>query len=167
MNPWQLAGTSESSQQIALFCFAAKACKYGFTIAKSQDAYKPLNEFFKAAPVEELKWLFHIPNGGKRGDTQRSATIAGGLLKAEGVKAGVHDIMWPLHRVSMEGKGQSYHGLFIEMKAPRIKTKSNPQSGCSPEQIEFGNFAHNQGFAVHVCYDWLEAAHILEWYYTL
>jgi len=50
--------------------------------------------------------LFAIPNGGLR-----NIKVAM-KLKAEGVKAGVPDIMIPMAR-------DGYCGLFIEMKAPK------------------------------------------------
>lgn len=51
----------------------------------------------------ELKWLHHIPNGGKR--AQREAE----KLKQMGVKAGVSDLCLPYPR-------SGYCGLYIEMK---------------------------------------------------
>lgn len=52
----------------------------------------------------ELAHIFAVPNGGKRGKAQA------GKLKAEGVKAGMLDLILP---VAVGGK----HGLFLEMKA--------------------------------------------------
>lgn len=51
----------------------------------------------------ELEWLYHIPNGGKRGK------IEAARFKAMGVKAGVPDLCLPVPM----GR---YHGLYIEMK---------------------------------------------------
>ena len=60
----------------------------------------------------ELKWIFHIPNGGSRD------VIEAKHLKDQGVKSGVPDIFLPAPR----GK---YHGMFIEMKAGRGTTSDN------------------------------------------
>ncbi len=162
MNPWQLAKDSESSHQVALFCFVAKAMQYGFALAKTEVAYKYKDPALLGVtyPVRELYWLHHIPNGGSRGDTARSAAIHGGQLKAEGVKAGVLDICWNLKRAQ-------YSGLYIEMKRPSLKSAKNPQAGCSDEQLKFGEFVTSQGYYAVTCYTWLEAAEILEWYYNL
>ena len=54
----------------------------------------------------ELKWLFHVPNGGSR---NRMEAVK---FKQMGVKAGVSDLCLPYP------KG-IYHGLFIEMKYGR------------------------------------------------
>lgn len=164
MTPWQIAKESESSQQIALFCFAAKAQKVGFARAMSKS-YWNANELIhedshKQFAIPELKFLHHIPNGGSRGDTAKSAAIAGGRLKAEGVKAGVWDLCWPLKR-------NGYSGLYIEMKRPDLKKENNFSAGCSKEQLEFGDFIYEQDFMIAVCYDWLEAAKVLEDYYNL
>lgn len=51
----------------------------------------------------ELKWLFHVPNGGSR---NRAEAVK---FKQMGVKAGVSDLQLPYP------KG-SYCGLFVEMK---------------------------------------------------
>jgi hypothetical protein len=170
MNPWQLAKTSESSQQTALFCFVAKAQRYGFDLAFQRASYEAGNIDILAAtgiPVPELAWFHHIPNGGSRGDTEKSAKIAGGKLKAEGVKAGVLDCFWPMSRSNQYRTGIAYCGLYIEMKRPDLKSKNNPTAGLSDEQKEFGQFVINSGYSAHVCYTWLEAAEVLRWYYRL
>lgn len=56
----------------------------------------------------QLKWLMHIPNGGKRNKAEA------GRLKAQGVKAGVSDIFLPVP----VGK---YAGLWLELKAGNNK----------------------------------------------
>lgn len=162
MTPWQIAKDSESSHQIALFCFAAKSEKLGFKLAKTEDAYKYKDPALLGVtyPIPELSFLHHCPNGGSRGDNAKSRAIAGGLLKAEGVKAGVLDIFWPLTK-------SVYCGLYIEMKKPSLKSAKNPMAGCSDEQLEFGNFVTEQGYFAVTCYTWVEAAEILEWYYNL
>lgn len=95
------------------------------------------------ARIPLLKYVFAIPNGG-----QRNKGVAA-KLKAEGVKAGVHDIFLPL---PMNG----YHGMFIEMKFGR--------NGLTAEQSEFGLFAASQNYHTVVCYSWVEATREIEKY---
>jgi hypothetical protein len=136
ITPEQLAGTSEASQQTALFCWLAQA-------AKTQPLYR---------------YAYHIPNGGSRGDTADSRQIAGGNMKKEGVKKGVPDIHFPIAR---HGK----HGLWIEMKKPSLRPK-RPTSpiGTSEDQDEWIALLKAQGHAVCVCYDWEEARKVFEYY---
>ena len=108
----------------------------------------------------ELKWFHAIPNGGSRGDTQRSQQINGGMMKAEGVKKGVADCFLPVKR-------GIWAGLYIEMKKPDLKPKRlDSKGGLSDEQIAFGEFVKSQGFGWIVCYSWIEAKEILEKYLT-
>lgn len=106
--------TLESSEQISLFRWAAYA----------QPA------------LPDLKWMFHIPNGGKR-DLRVAKK-----LKAEGVKAGVPDICLPVPR-------GNYHGLYIELKAGKNKTTEN--------QDNWLDALSANGYFTAVCYGW-EAA---------
>lgn len=178
MTPWQIAKESESSQQVALFCWAAKAELYGFNIANDAGCWNDFNGrrieakqlVMSCVPVPELKWLHHIPNGGSRGDNAKSRAIAGGQLKAEGVKAGVLDIFWPFPKSKPTPANHydtqiEYCGLYIEMKKPSLRNAKNPRAGCSEDQLAFGDFAHSQGYYVTVCYDWLEAAKVIQDYY--
>lgn len=136
MTPEQLAKPgSEAAHQMALFCWAA--------LPEQQKRYP------------ELKWLHHIPNGGSRGDTERSRKIEGGKLKAQGVKKGVLDLMLPVQR-------GGFCGLYIEMKKPEQRTAKN--GGLSDDQLEFGNFVITQGYKCVACYSWIEAANELEIY---
>lgn len=59
---------------------------------------------YRTGLMPELQYMYHVPNGGKRD----KATAA--VLKRQGVKAGVPDIMLPAARAG-------YHGLYIELKA--------------------------------------------------
>ena len=56
---------------------------------------------YRTEIMPELQYMYHVPNGGKRD----KATAA--VLKRQGVKAGVPDIMLPAARAG-------YHGLYIE-----------------------------------------------------
>ncbi len=100
-----------------------------------------LPEAIKAYPL--LKLLFHIPNGGTRNK------VEAGHLKAQGVKAGVLDLFLPV------SKGR-YHGLWIELKVGKNKT--------SPEQDQWIADLNEQGYAVSVCYSWVEASEHLKFY---
>ena len=134
MTPEQIARpNSEAAHQMAVFAWAA----------------------LNAERYPELKWLHHIPNGGSRGDTEKSRKIEGGKMKAQGVKKGVLDLMLPVRR-------GNYCGLYIEMKKPDQRTAKN--GGASDEQIEFANFVIGQGYKALLCYTWQEAAKELEIY---
>lgn len=89
----------------------------------------------------ELRLLFHIPNGGKRG--AREAAI----FKAAGVKAGVPDLFLPV-------ANSKFNGLFIELK--RLKN-----SKLTPAQMRWGNDLARQGYASLVCLGWQEAADVI------
>lgn len=84
----------------------------------------------------QLGLLFAIPNGGKR------HIVTGKKLKAEGVKSGVPDIFLG---VPKNGK----HGLFIELKVGKNKPSKN--------QLWWIHSLRAEGYAVEVCYGFLEA----------
>lgn len=114
ITPEQLAKSgSEDGHQAALFCWAA------------------------LSGIPELKWLFHIPNGGSRHIAEASK------LKAMGVKSGVPDIFLPVGR-------NSFKGLWIELKKP-IK------GIVSDDQNKWLAFLSEQGYATRVCFGWIEA----------
>lgn len=139
-DPSQFAGTSEHSQQVALFA----------AVAQYVDS------------VPELGLLHAIPNGGSRGDgTKRGAMISGANMKAEGVKTGVSDLFIPVAR-------HGYHGFYIEMKAPgkgrRVGRGGTALTGESDSQIEWGNKVGEQGY-LYACFDsWVQALRALMWY---
>ena len=91
----------------------------------------------------ELRWMFAIPNGGLR----NKATAA--KLYAEGVRAGIWDIMLPI-------PSGGYHGLFIEMKFGHNK--------LTELQEQFGVFATGQGYLCKVAYSAEEAIEIIDEY---
>jgi hypothetical protein len=115
ITPEQLAKSgSESGMQMAFFCWCA------------------------SSGIPELKWIFHIPNGGSRHIAEASK------LKAMGVKSGVPDIFLPVI-------GKWVHkGLWIELKKPKKGIVSN-------EQQEWLDFLAQQGYATRVCFGWEEA----------
>lgn len=91
----------------------------------------------------ELKWLYHIPNGGKRNKAEATR------FKMQGVKAGVSDLHLPAAR-------GGYFGLYIEMKYGKNKPTEN--------QIEFMNDMRQQGYKAIVAYGAEEAITALREY---
>lgn len=78
-----------------------------------------------------LSRLFAVPNAGKRGKAHA------GIMKAEGMKAGVPDLWLPQPVAP-------FHGLVMETKiAPNKPTK---------EQRSWIEYLHGAGYAVCVCY---------------
>jgi len=127
ITPEQLAGDSESSQQKALFAWAALNC----------------------GQYPALAYMFAIPNGGLR-DIRTAST-----LKAEGVKSGVCDIFLPNPVFIGNSPEYRYCGCFIEMKLEKYRNRKN--GGCSDEQIDFIEWAASAGYYCKVCYSWTEA----------
>lgn len=78
-----------------------------------------------------LRWMHHIPNGGKRTKSEAAR------FRAAGVKAGVSDIFLPCAR----GK---YHGLYIELKA----LDGRP----TEDQKKFIAFVRSEGYLGVFCY---------------
>ena len=89
---------------------------------------------YRTGLMPELQYMYHVPNGGKRD----KATAA--VLKRQGVKAGVPDIMLPAARAG-------YHGLYIELKAGENTT--------TKKQKEWLEYLRQQGYYTAVC--WLPA----------
>ena len=89
----------------------------------------------------ELKWMYHIANGGKR---HIGTAIK---LKQQGVKPGVLDICLPVRR-------GEYGGLYIEMK--RIKGGK-----LSPEQIAWMEHLMHEGYCVASCKGFEKAKEML------
>lgn len=86
--------------------------------------------FAWAGGVPELRWMHAIPNGEKRHQSVANR------LKAEGVKAGVHDIFLPLAR-------HGFNGLYLEMKAK--------DGSMSKAQKEFAAHLDAEGFDWACC----------------
>jgi hypothetical protein len=59
--------------------------------------------------LPQLKWLFHVPNGGQR------TAFAGAQMKALGVKKGVPDLILPI--TTFDHMGVKHCGLIVEMKS--------------------------------------------------
>lgn len=102
----RLKGT-EHGEQAALFCWAA-ACA---------NAYES---------CEPLRWMFAVPNGGARD------RVTASMMKGEGVKPGVPDVMLPVTK-------PEYAGLWLEMK--RVTGGI-----LSPEQKAYGEWLTSQRY---------------------
>lgn len=97
------------------------------------------------ATMPQLRWLFAVPNGGLR------HPAVGGQLRAQGVKAGVSDVILPY-------PSRGYHGLYIEMKRP------DPNARVTPDQREFLGAMQRAGNRAAVCFHWRLAAELIELY---
>lgn len=125
MTPEQIAKAgTEHAHQAAVFCWARpQSLKPGW---------------------EALTLLHAVPNGG-----DRDKAVAG-RMKAEGVRAGIHDIMLPV----TGALGQSY--LTIEMKKPGQEKVVN--GGMSEKQLEVLGAMRLHSAGMHfLCFSWLEA----------
>jgi hypothetical protein len=91
----------------------------------------------------ELKWLYHIPNGGSRNK------IEAANLKNQGVKSGVLDLHLPVAR-------HGYHSLYIEMKSKDGKVSEN--------QDKWIKGLREEGNKVEVCYGTESAINALKQY---
>lgn len=89
--------------------------------------------------------LFAVPNGGGRGKAQA------GKLKAEGVVAGVSDLIFLLPR-------QGYHALCIEMKTEEKSSRQQPTQKTWQEAVE------KQGYKYVVCRSFDQFVEIIEGY---
>lgn len=116
---------------------------YVAKLTQSSEFFEQKALFEWSNYLPELRWMFAIPNGGKR-----DARV-GMMMKYQGVKAGVPDVFLPLSR-------HGYHGLFIEMKVGKNKP--------SKSQNEFINFATKNQYKCEVCYSCKEAIKKILWY---
>lgn len=94
----------------------------------------------------ELRWLFHVPNGGSRNKQEAVK------FKQMGVKAGVSDLCLPYP------KG-IYCGLFIEMKYGNNR-QQDTQKEFLADMAETGHF-------VATCYSAEEVIDVIEKYLNL
>lgn len=160
MNPWKLAepGT-EHAHQRAVFAWANCAARLGYYWADMPEGYQHSTTgnapALTIAPVPELARLFAIHNQG-HGDV-----IRGARAKAEGVKAGVPDIMLPVPRVTYEDlTGLAIiikHGLFIELKKPLTGRERLVQS-------EWIAYLNSEDYCAVTCYGWLSAVDEIKGY---
>lgn len=97
----------------------------------------------------ELEWLFHPANGGKRGK------IAASMLKAEGVRPGVPDL------ILLKPRGV-YLGLVIELKATGSR-----YSDISKDQLKWLRQLRQEGYCACAVNGWVIAKKLLEAYLSL
>lgn len=124
--PRKPARRIEEQEQITLMSWARR-----YRIQTGPEAGQRLADYLHA-----------IPNGGGRSKAEA------GRLKASGVLAGVSDLHLPLPR-------GHYHGLWIELKAPR----PHPSS-VSTDQRAWLQRMRDTGHRAEVCYG-ADAAHAL------
>jgi hypothetical protein len=101
---------------------------------------------YNTAQYPELKWLHHVPNGGRRNKQEAVK------LKQMGVKAGVSDLCLPYPK----GK---YCGLYIEMKYGQGRHQES--------QKEFLKDMAEAGHYVATCYTAEDAIQVLTEYCSL
>ena len=94
----------------------------------------------------ELRWLYHIPNGGSRDSGEAIK------LKQMGVKRGVSDLCLPFPR-------GGYHGLYIEMKYGKNR--------LTEDQAQFLYDMRNTGNCAAVCHDAQAAEALIEIYVSM
>ena len=92
----------------------------------------------------QLKWMFYIPNEGKR------SKATGGRMRSEGMKSGVADIFLP-------APSGEYHGLFIELKRLRRGKRTEKQE-------EFIAAMNAAGYCACFCAGWMAAAEVIVGY---
>lgn len=155
MTPWELAkpGCKEDAEQRALFCWANCAASFGFEIAADPRGYVLTERSGILAlvrPVPAMNLLFAIHNQG-HGDV-----IRGGRARAEGVKAGVPDLMLPVP-LKPPYPMEAYSGLFIELKR---RTKGVIGTAQTPWIANL----RAQGYRVEVAIGWNQAANVIAEY---
>lgn len=99
----------------------------------------------------ELALLAHIPNGEKR-DAE-----TGARLKAQGVSAGIPDLILACQRRGADG--HHFGALFIEMKTPVGRVR--------PEQEQWLERLRQGGYMAVVCRSAEEAIRAIEYYLTM
>lgn len=95
----------------------------------------------------ELKWLFHVANGGSRHPVEAMR------LKALGVVPGITDLVLPTAR-------GGYFGLWLEFKNGN---KGKP----SDDQVSFHSFLKSEGYCVGIIRSFEEGKEAIEAYLTM
>jgi len=142
------SGLTERQEQARFFEYAKYAERFGFDFADKAFSIKREStaNITTKKPVPALRWLHAIKNEG-HGDIVR-----GYHSKRAGIKKGIPDIFYPL-------PVGGYSGLYIEIKRTALKpAHATSKGGCSDEQIAFGEWAREVGYAYIVAYGWQEAA---------
>lgn len=105
----------------------APTCPPEHTEAKTFMKWVALN----TGAHPELAWLFAVPNGGHRNK------ISAAKAKAEGVRRGVLDYIWPV-------RAAGYTGFALELKRVR-------GGRLEPEQKDWIAHLKREGWVVVVC----------------
>ena len=100
-------------------------------------------KWFRLQYPQHARLLFAVPNGGAR------SRLTGAVLKAEGVVAGVADLI-------LFAPSGGYHALCIEMK-----TETGRQS---KEQKEWQEAVESQGYQYSLCRSFDEFYELIENY---
>lgn len=108
----RLSGPSEHEIQAAVFSWAAIACRH----------------------YPELRWLYAIPNAGKR--SYRAAAY----YKAEGMRSGVPDVCLPVPR-------GTYGALYIEHKSDKGRIEDQQQQWLDGLQAAGNKVVVSRSFA--------------------
>ena len=98
--------------------------------------------FFCWCALNNIDMIFSIPNGGSRNMVEAIKFVG------TGTRSGVPDIFFA------KPKGK-YAGLFIELKIE--KRRKEKHGGCSLEQLKWIDKLEKAGYAVKICYGWIEA----------
>lgn len=126
------SGSISIAEYRALLSSGTKA-KPGKRSQPEEDLHRACIEWvaFNQARIPRLKWLIHVPNGGKRSRGEA------GKMKALGVKKGVIDLMLP-----RPSPLRRWQGLAIELKSPTGKP--------SDDQKEWLAAHHEDGWLVGI-----------------
>ena len=125
-----------SSPEFDVDAYCARLAKSGTEHGHQRALFGWLNYIAHTGIQPKAALCYAVPNGGKRDP----ATAA--RLKAEGVKAGVPDVVYPMPR-------SRYAGLYMELKVDKGRVSAD-QTWWHAELRECGQ-------AVAVCWGW-EAA---------
>lgn len=104
----------------------------------------------KGLGVRHERLLMAFPMQGQRSPRN------GARMKAEGMRAGLADMFLAVPMPFETG----YHGLWIELKRPK------PRGVVSPEQCDFLQSVHEQGYAWKVCFGFDECIKAISNYLT-
>lgn len=116
----------------------------------TQKAYIQACRTGLRAVYPELALLYHVPNGGQRGDNLAAAKTMSNM-KAMGLVNGVPDICLPVGRLG-------YKNLYIEFKRPDGKNK------LDPEQLVFIRLLAQNDCLVVICDHWQHAYDVTRMY---
>lgn len=160
LDPWSYAAktNTEHAHQVALFAWCNTASRFGTNIANDPHSYTVVGFAIKqfegggslgyirySKPLPLLFRLFAIHNQG-HGDA-----IRGNRAVAEGVKAGVPDMMLPvLGGNRYPGGVYQFQGLFIELKR-------TVGARLSSEQADWITYLNDAGYCAKTCFGWLDA----------